>query len=245
MNDPYNINTELDDLFDELADDPDITSGLELDWHFMLCAPEVEPLRILGEELETEFEVQLHEEVEVTDESGDVTAGDPLLSVIRRGNLSKDDVTQLANRLALLAEQRGVKLDGIDCYNAIDEQELFGWMKLDDALWRLRHMADIGVEENSELPFAFLVAASSLDSLRQIEQALDKLGFDDRDTYEDPDENGNYGLCAFVAGRNNEAELLRTANAMTVAAESCGGVLDGIQFYTRDDLHEIFVYEEE
>jgi hypothetical protein len=58
--------------------------------------------------------------------------------------------------------------------------------------------------------------------------------------YDEPDEDGNFGLCVFVSGRNNETELDETCRAIERIAEQFGGQLGGVQFYSRDGLNELY-----
>ena len=68
-------------------------------------------------------------------------------------------------------------------------------------------MTDCGLEDNADLPWTFLVLAPDLDSTKKIAEELTTNDFKDRDEYDEPDEDGNFALCVFVAGRNNEIEL--------------------------------------
>ena len=176
--------------------------------------------------------------VEVVD--GKSSVGDPILGIVRRGALIADEVKEVAERVRSIADQHGLEYDGVECYAPIDEEEIFGWLPPEGAGWRLRHMTDCGLEDDTELPWAFLVLTPDLDSTKKIANGLTALGFNDRDEYNEPDNEGRYGLCVFVAGRNNEFQLADTSNKIAELAQQHGGGLEGVQFYTREDLNGIF-----
>lgn len=235
------MNFDIDALFDHMGPD----SSDELDWNFSLRSDDVEVLEEIASELEDEFVVQLQETVEEVDAQGNISLGPPLLSVVQRAALTADEVKAIADRIQSIAADRGLVYEGVSCYEPIDAEEIFGWIAPDDAGWRLRHMTDCGLEENSDLPWAFLVVAPALDSMRSLADDLGLNGFSDRDEYDDPDENGNVGMCVFVAGRNNESELAETSTRIADIAGLHGGRLEGVQFYTREDVEEVFGGEDE
>jgi len=245
MDDEPNLNFDIDALFEHLVNN--LGHDLEdvKDWNFSLRSPDMSVLEQVAEDLDSEFGVLLQDNVEEEDDEGNPSIGDPLLMVIRRGALTVDEVKQISERMQSIAAERGLTYDGVDCYDPIDEEALFGWLGPDDAQWRLRHMTDSGLEEDADLPWSFLVAATTLGSMHQIAAELEAMGLDDRDEYDEPDEDGNYGICIFIQGRNNEMELSEATTSITDVAEAHGGELIGMQFYTREDVAEIFSIEDE
>ena len=245
MNDEPDLSFDIDALFSHMVNNLDHNMDQEQDWHFSLRSNDLNELERVAEELEREFTIQLIENVEEVDDDGNVSLGDPELTIIRRGALSADEVKQTAARIQQIANERGLIYEGVNCYDAIDEDELFGWIDPADAGWRLRHMTDCGLEENADLPWAFLIEAPTLNSVKMISAALGASGFEDREDYDEPNEEGRFGICVFSQGRNNEVELNECAANISKTSERFGGVLVGIQFYTREDVADVFGADDE
>jgi len=236
---------DIDALFDHLINNLDHDISDEKDWTFSLRSGDLNALEQVASELEHDFAVQLQETVEEVDVDGNTSLGHPLLSIRRRAALTADEVKEIAERIRTIADQRGLVYEGVSCFEPIDEEEIFGWLPPDDAGWRLRHMTDCGLEDNAELPWAFLVLTRSSDSSNKIADELKAIGFTDHDTYDEPDEDGNCAICVFVTGRNNEVELDEASTKIATTAERHGGRLEGIQFYTREDVNEVFGEEDD
>ncbi|MCA8986895.1 MAG: ribonuclease E inhibitor RraB [Planctomycetaceae bacterium] len=245
MSDEPDLNFDIDALFEHLTGNLDQNLEEVQEWTFSFRSSDFAILEQVGQELEDEFLVHLQESVEEIDEEGDSSLGDPMLILAQQAALSRDEVKAIAARMQQLADQHSLIYEGVECYEPIDEEEIFGWLEPEDAGWRLRHMTDCGLEENEELPWTFLVVTPSLEATSSTTTALDAAGYDDRDDYDEPDEDGNYGTCIFISGRNNEPELMTTAEKITKIAQKNGGRLAGIQFYTREDLIELFGDAEE
>ncbi|QDV15415.1 hypothetical protein Pan153_00290 [Gimesia panareensis] len=245
MTDQPDMRFDIDALFEHMTGNLGHELQNELDWNFSLQSPDFQALQNVADELEPEYLVQLHESIQEIDSEGNHSEGDPLLCVIQRAALTPDEVKALANRLNVLAEERGLSYEGVSCYEPINEEELLGWQSLDDACWQLRNATGSGLELNAELPWTFLVVVPDLDGMQNIARELEALGFDDRDDYHEPDEQGLLGVCAFVEGRNNEFDLRETTEKIRQVAERHGGQLEGIQFYTRDDMYDVFGVEED
>ncbi|MEO1528109.1 MAG: ribonuclease E inhibitor RraB [Planctomycetota bacterium] len=239
MDEP-DLNFDIDALFAHLRDNLDHDPDEEQDWHFVLSSKDFPALEKVAGDLEKEFTVHLQEHVEEVGIDGNVERGDPILIVIQSGALTIDEVKQTSQKIQSLAEEHGFTYEGVECYDSIDDEELFGWIAPDEAGWRLRNMTDCGVPENSDLPWTFLVATPTFDAAEKIASALAKTRLEDHDLYDEPDDDGNFGLCVFVEGRNNEFELNETAEKISEIAKPEGGSLVGIQFYTREDVSEVF-----
>jgi hypothetical protein len=242
MSDQPNLHIDIDSMFQQMGG-----VNEELDWHFVFQANDVRKLEQLANHLADEFEMYLQDNVEEMDDEGNVTLGGPALSVVQRGELTAPEVHAIADRMQTIANENGVEFAGVDCYDPVDEDEdaIYGWLVPDDAGWRLRHMTESGLEKDAELPWTFLVTTVSLEELVAISAALDAAGFDDIDEYNEPDDEGEYGLCIFTPGRNNEDELAACAQKIADIAQEFNGDLSGIQFYTHEELAEIFSMEDE
>ena len=240
MNNEPDLQFDIDALFDHLVNDLEHDVGDELDWHFSFRSTDLEGLQQLADELESEFFVHVQEQDDEVDANEEVASGEPELIALCRGAFNVDQIKEMASRMQVIADNRGLTYAGVNCYEPIDEEELLGWLEPEDAGWRLRHMTSLGLEENADLPWAFLVSAPTVAATETIAEKLTAQGFDDRDDFSEADDEGNFGTCIFVAGRNNEAELQEATTKITTIAEAHGGQLYGIQFYTRDDVAEIF-----
>jgi regulator of RNase E activity RraB len=245
MTEEPDLRFDIDALFDHMVTNLEHDVTQEMDWSFSLQSNDIEALEKVAVEFEDEFDVQVHEEVEVIDGDGNASPGEPLLTIVRCGALSPEEVKEIAERVAAAAAERGFTYEGVECYEPIDEDELFGWLSPEEAVWRLRHMTDSGLEENAELPWTFFLVTPSLESTDRIIEELKSIGIDDYDRYDDADEDGAFGLCVFARGRNNEAELETASEQATEITERHGGRLEGIQFYTREDVEEVFGVESE
>lgn len=231
---------DIDALFAHMMGDLGHETTDPQDWIFSLRSAELGHLEIVAAQLEGEFEVQIQETVEEIDVDGSSSMGDPMLSVIKQDALTADQVKEIAARIELIANERGLVYEGVSSYDPIDEEELLGWLPPEDAGWRLRHMTDCGLAEGTELPWVFLVLAESLDGIKKISDELDQAGFTEREEYDEPDENGEVGMSVFVIGRNDEAELMTASDNIHAISEKHEGHLEGIQFYTREEMNEVF-----
>lgn len=245
MENEPDLNFDIDAIFAHMVNNLGHNIEQEQDWHFSLRSYDLDELERVAVELEQEFAVQIQENVEESDIDGNVSLGAPLLTVIQRGALTAEDVKQTASRIQQIASERGLIYEGVNCYDPIDEDELYGWIEPGDAGWRLRHMTDSGLEDNADLPWAFLIEAPTFDSVKRMSSALEAVGFEDRDEYDEPNEEGKFGLCVFCEGRNNEIELYECATKITETVEKYAGALVGIQFYTREDVEDIFINEDD
>jgi hypothetical protein len=200
-------------------------------------------LQSIAGRLENEFQTQIQESVEEHSPDGEITDGPPILIVSRCAALTADDVKAIASRMTPIAETEGVTYEGVECYDAVDEDELFDWMELEDATWRLRHFTDTGLEIDEELPWAFLITAENASDLQTAEQTLNKAGLARTQCFDDPDENGAFGMCLFVDGKNNESELVAAHRKFEELLVSTDAKLTGIQFFSEENLQDDSVVE--
>ncbi|WP_339731087.1 ribonuclease E inhibitor RraB [uncultured Gimesia sp.] len=240
MSEEPNLSFDIDALFDHMVNNLGHDLADELDWSFSLRSGNLDTLEEVAKEFEQEYLVQLYKSVEETDVDGNSSSGDPMLCIIRRAALTADEVRSLADRLGTIAAERGLVYEGTNCYEPINEEEFFGWLSPDDACWQLQQATDAGLEDNAELPWAFFVLVPDLEGMQKIAAELSTIGLNDRDDFDEPDEDDAFAVCTFVAGRNNEFELREMSTKITQVAESHGGRLEGIQFYTRDEVYEVF-----
>lgn len=230
---------DIDALFDHLVENLGHDLSEEKDWCYSLQSADAAKLQQVADEMEGEWHFQLEEGMESTDGSN---GSPPLaqLTLIQRGALTASEVKATAKSVQAIADARGLQYEGVSCYDPVDAEDLLDWMPPEDATWRLRVMSDSGLPPNAELPWTFLVVMPSVDALHRVTEALQGEGYTDIDLFDQPDENGVCGLCLFVAGRNVESALSAEIARIAQHAETCGGELQGVQFYDRDEFDEVF-----
>ena len=245
MSEEPNLSFDIDALFDHLINNLEHKIEDVQDWAFGLRSKDLAVLHSVAQQLENQYQIQVQESVEEEDEEGNITNGDPMLVVLQQAALTPDQVKTMAAEMKAIADQHGLSYEGVDCYDPVDEEELVDWISVEDVSWRMRSMTDSGLPADSELPWTFLILTPNGESIKPVAEALEAAGFTDRDEYDEPDEDDEYGLCVFVAGKNNEAELLAAANTISSICEQRGAKLEGIQFFTREEMDDVFEEEDE
>ncbi len=242
---PIDFRFDIDALFAHLTGELGHNIEDELDWSFALRSNDLALLEKISIELEDDFLTHVQESVEEEDSEGNAVQGDPILVLVDRGAMTAEEVKEIVNQLSAIANERGLTYEGVDCCDPIDYEEIFGWIAPEDVLPRLQSMNDNGLTPDVPLPWTFLLQTPSVEATKAIKDALSEADMSDIDEFDEPDEDGNFGLCVFVPGRNNEAALAETLSGVTEIAESHGGAIDGVQFYTREEVEEVFGEEEE
>lgn len=240
MSEDTDLRFDIDALFDHMVTNLGHELDEEKDWCFAFQADDLAALQEAANDVGGEYVVQLDPSIDIINEDGTTLPGPPLLTVMRRAALTADEVKSIASTMQSLADKRALSYEGVSCYDPMDETELLDWIVPEDATWRLRVFTDSGMPEDAELPWTFLLIASELESLQQTASVLHAAGYTDQTIYDDVDDSGNYALCLFVAGRNNEAELSQASTTISEAAEAHGAWLEGIQFYDREEFDEVF-----
>ena len=244
MNNEPDLSFDIEALFEHMGVEEGVKAELS-DWHFRITSPDLDKLETVAEEQKKYFDVHLQEEVEIINaDDNSVTMGDPMLTLIQRGEFAYGEVKDLVSRVSKIAEENGVKYDGVDSYDPIDAEEIFGWIPVEDAGWRLRHMTDCGLDEDGELPWTFYIETSNSEINKKVKDKLEAGGFDDLELFDEPDEEGFCAICIFVEGRNNEIELIQMAEKIEEFANPFDAKLQGIQFYDRETFAEVFLGDE-
>jgi len=243
MDDQTDFSFDIDGLFNHLVENLGMDLSDPQEWVFMLRAPSTAILESIATDLEDDFDLTIHEEEDEdttdSDTDSDVTSGMPMLAVHCVDTLTAEEVKEIAARMEeIAASSDGVSYEGVSCYEPMDEDEIFGWMELDEATDRLRHFSDLGLEQDGDVPWAFLVAADSLDVLHATDANVAQAGLENRRSFEDPDEEGNFAMCVFVDGRNNESELIAMHERLSEMVKKSGGELVGVQFFSAEAFEE-------
>jgi hypothetical protein len=237
MGEQPDLRFDIDALFDHMVANLAHDMADEKDWTFLFRSPELSKLQQLAVDLGTEFIIQLQEEVEEY-RDGVVTAGPPLLSVIRRGALTAAEVKSIAAHMSETAAKHGVDYEGVQAFRVIDEDVLFGWLDVDEAVWRLRHFTDNGLPDDADMPWTFRVQAVEIERLDKTAEEFVSIGYDRVHVYEEPDDGGNYTLCLFMNGTNNESALTEMYSKLGEIAQQHRAEPAGIQFFEEEELAE-------
>ncbi len=224
--DTPNLSRDIDALFSHMVKDLGHDLDDPKDWTFSLRSTDLNVLTRLGEDLSEEFHVELQESVETIEDDRTVE-GPPLLSVVVTEALRPEQVKALAARFEKLAAQKGVTYEGVASYDPMDEEELFGWLSVDDAAWRLKHFEDTGLAPGAELSFIFALSADDRKHAQAVEKALLAAGIEDTEVMDD---GGEFGVMAHTLGANDEKVLRAEFEKVERVAVAAKAELLGVQF---------------
>jgi len=227
---------DIDALFEHMKTNLEHSPDDVLDWSFRLEDEDTDKLGSIAGSLESEFEVWPVESIRV-DEQDQVTST-PMIAIGVTGALSPDEVKALAKRFEALAHAEGVSYEGVTCAEAMTEEmmeAMFGWLSLEDADWRLRHLTDIGLEPDEPMLYEFGIVAEAKATLDAIVEALGPAGFIVDEMGED--EDGPY-LAIRVRGSNNSAPLAQRYREVEQAVAQGNAELLGVQFPEDEDDSE-------
>ncbi|GAA4448998.1 hypothetical protein [Novipirellula rosea] len=246
MNDSNaDFHKHIDELFDHMINQLDYQTDEPLEWVFGIESSDIALLEKVGDRAPESYEWDVQEEVEHVDEEGNTTMGGPMLALRRCEALTPAQVKACVDEIDALAKQFGLELGDVTSYDPIDEDDFFDWMSLDEAHWRLRHYTDSGLEADSDLPWLFLLFAPSLEELNALTVALDTQSLGTIESYDEPDEEGQYAMCLFIEGKNNEAELTAMHDRINAIAEVNNAEIVGIQFLDQEDFNDVFGDEDD
>jgi len=206
-------------------------------WQFFLRPTDIDMAEELGQELEEEgYDVSGAEHVEETKVDADgnetTTIGPPVVFAFWRGVLTPDEIRGHVRKFIALAEREGIVYEGMDAMSLEEFDQIFGEPKLlglEDAIWRLRHLTDMGVEENAPVTFMFGYQADDPDAAVE---ALEAAGHEaSLCEYEDL----SWNVEVRVEGANDE-KIVRTAfREAQAAAEVADAAFVGMQFETEGE----------
>ena len=227
MNTEPDLNFDIDALFDHLINDLGHESADVLNWVFTFRSTDLQALADVESDLSEEFATQLQEEVEEVNEDGERSAGDPMLMVITEAALSSQEVIKLAKRMQGIATAKNLRYEGVQCFDPIDDEDLFGWLDVEEAVWRLRHFTDAGLETNGELPWAFLLLTQTPDQTRQLAAELSEMGMDDIDLYDEPNDEGDLGFASTSKERTTKPAFARCVKNSIPSPKSMADIWKG------------------
>lgn len=229
---------DVDALFahmrDNLDRDPD---NEETEWRFTFRSSDLDKLTRIGESLAEEFDVHLQESVETYHEDGRRTMGPPLMDVVIIAALPAEEVKSLSARFADLARDADLTYEGVSASDPVDMDELFGWLDLEAAQWRLRHFSDTGLRPGEPLPFVFAVEAEDEPAAERAAQAFHDAGFTSLEIIHDEDEPG-FGVLIHAEGKNDERLLADTYHRIEKIAAAHAAELLGVQFFDDEESDE-------
>ncbi|MFI4917262.1 MAG: hypothetical protein ACIAS6_12250 [Phycisphaerales bacterium JB060] len=226
---------DVDALFEHMTTNQGHDMADEKEWVFSMLHPDTALLERVGTPLADEFDVDLVT-CELCDDQGNTTGErvDLLISMIAA--LKPDEVKALSARFEALANEHGVEYEGVACTDPLPE-DFFDWMELEDAQWRLKHLADSGWPEGEAIPFLFAIECDDAQQAKKLGAAFDADGLDgkldDVEIIDDPEQGT--GVAVQMDGVHDEA-VLATAYAMVEAiAKEHGATLLGVQFFGDDE----------
>lgn len=226
---------DVDALFRHMTTKLDHDMADEMEWVFAMLHEDTDRLEKVGMTLADEFEVDLVT-CELCDEQGNTTGErvDLLISMVAA--LKPDEVKALSARFEALASEHGIEYEGVACTDPLPE-DFFDWLELEDAQWRLKHLADSGWPEGEAIPFLFAIECDDAQQARKLGAAFDADGLDgkldDVEIIDDPEQGT--GVAVQMDGVHDGA-VLATAYAMVEAiAKKHDATLLGVQFFGDDE----------
>lgn len=239
-----NLAFDIDALFSHLVEVLGIDLSVPMDWTFTLRGTEMGQLKSIAETLD-EYQCELEESVEEIDDQGRLSLGRPMLSIVKTGALVPSEVKKIAEQMQRIARRTGIEYEGVEVFDAIDDDELFDWLSLDEAVWRLRHFSDSGLNPGEVLPWVFLLMGDSLAQMQAFAEALVTGGFDNSQADDDPDDDGRFGVFVFQEGSNDEERLVAAHRQIVKIAADHGVEFEGIQFLSEEDFVDVTVDTED
>lgn len=197
-----------------------------MSWLFTLLSTDVDRLKQVSDDLQNEFDVDLGTSIEVHEDGREITR--QTLSVTAVGAFSLEEVKLMAARIEAVAEREGVICYNVTCFDA----DMFGWLDLDAATWRLRHLTDSGLEEGAPLPWVFAVKGT-VEQLNAMLAVLDNGLYKDAEIVEE--EAGTAIMLLNADGRNDEGALTDRYQAIQAAANTAQVAMEGVQFFNSED----------
>ena len=221
---------DIDAHFAHLTENRGHDLAEELDWTFALRSDKLQLLEDLGEKLGEEFHVELQEKVETT-EGNRRSFGPPMLSISIRGVLSAEKVKSLANRFATMANNQGLTYEGVTSATVVDDGDLSGWLSADEAVWRLRSANPEEMDADG-VALAFGFEVEDARHAARVEAALEAAEVNATELVE---EDGGFGVVAFIEIEGDEEALRGAFAAMEELAQASGSELLGVQFADSDE----------
>lgn len=242
-----NLHFDIDALFQQLEESEGHDLNEPLTWVFTICSDEVSKLEAIQESVGDEFATHLEDAPFLSEEEGEDAENAPLLLLLMEGCLSKDDVKKLAKQVEKLAVDNQCTYDGVRCFGMIEEGNLFDWMNLEEGMGVIENLQAEGAATLDDLPWAFLVMVDDADQLEAVSEALEKVGLEDVELFDNSDDESDeetseesdedmddFGACVFYGGSHDPAKLELMWNQLTELVSPAGGSVEGVQFFTRD-----------
>ena len=222
-------------LFRHLVDNLDADLSEPSEWHFDFRCQDAGRLESLAQSLSEDFDVYFQESVESVDESGHTTEGPPLMSVIFLDAFDQSQVQAHYDSFKSYAANHGLEYEGVSCCEAVDEEEMYGWLDLDSAIWRLRHYSDTGLKPDEYVPYMFAVQPGDLAAGERFIQGARSRPETDAEVIEH--EDGPL-WAVYIEGKNDDSYLKESYEFVDALAQKHGAELIGVQFFERESEEE-------
>ncbi|MEM7474533.1 MAG: hypothetical protein AAF483_06015 [Planctomycetota bacterium] len=237
---PEDLEDIITSHFKSLAADDQRSSAAELEWNLSFGSQELDRAKLFVESLDPIYESEIFYTPPTGEEPENAPALPIDINVFLPKNLSENDVKTMIGELLDSAALSGLVCNAIECGDQLEWDESLGWIEPSQACSRLKELVEILPEDSPKIPWCFLISMPSLDVIAQVKTLLSNEGLADWDEYGDADEDGRVGMSIFCVG-NQETELLKNLiNRISTIFAPHHGILEGVQFYTRDDLADIF-----
>jgi hypothetical protein len=240
MTDSDNLSQEIDELFEHLTSE--LQHGLNdaLLWSYSVRAADVAQLEAISRLIGSEFQFHIQSQVRMVDLDTDTeTPGEPMLQIEQVAVMSPEQVKLQAEAFQRLAEENGARFDGVTCHEPDEMDEYVGWLDVEDAEWRLRYFTDCGLDAGTELPWVFLIVTPDAAAVQPLADGLKASGCGHLKVYDEPDDEGMYGIYVFVEGTNDASALADAFATIESTVNPLGGQLEGVQFFTEDEMESI------
>ena len=230
--------SDIDALFEHMTANQGHDMADEKEWVFSMLHEDTALLERVGTPLADEFDVDLVT-CELCDERGNTTGErvDLLISMVAA--LSPQEVKALSARFEALTSEHGIEYEGVACTDPLPE-DFFDWMELEDAQWRLKHLADSGWPEGESIPFLFAIECEDGAQAKKLGAAFEADGLEGRldDVEVVDDKEQGTGVAVQMDGVHDEATLASAYAAVEAIAKKHGATVLGVQFFGDDDEDE-------
>ncbi|MFZ4574625.1 MAG: hypothetical protein ACOYN0_09525 [Phycisphaerales bacterium] len=205
-------------------------------WEFTLRTTDIEGMKALGRVLRkakyvTAEQESVTESTHVPSRTGKgkgkwkTVEGPPMVTAFCKGKASAAALKRRVVKLLAIAKEHRAKYEGMSSWDLEEFQMVYGpprAMSLADAVWRLRHHSDLGLDHGEAMPFIFGIATEEVTACKA---ALKKAGFTKASR---APKDANWDLTVEIEGANDEKRLRKEFAAMKKVAKAAGGTLVGM-----------------
>lgn len=229
MIDPLGFHHDVAAVYRQVFTQFEVNPAQTLRWRFGFRSDDENHLLHLTESLRPEWLAYIESHVENPGEEV-ARLGPPTLVVSIDGAYTSEEIGLYYTRLAVLAEENGLRYLGMGVEEPFDPYTGAGWLPLKAAIWQFRVLDLVG---DVYVPFVFAIEPSNAKSCNALVSAAEASGFG---FVERITAGGASLVLIHITGRNDD-DLLRAKYAqIDHLAQANGGVLIGVDYYNRKIL---------